>query len=461
MRAAPVSLTLCQPLVPQNQQVTTPVDPGLTTGRIPQASGSAVISNSAAAIDSLGNLTTLGSFTGMGTITGSSVSTISSSGSLPSSNGQGLVSILIANDPSNPPPNGYPACWNFATAQAAKCSSSSLRRVIGIVFNNAVSIGAVNYSEIVRLGTTSCVFDSLSPTPTAGHYVILSPTSSKCWDTTSSSWPSAQTPIGIVASTPTGPYVFVTNGDAPPSAALGTSNTWTAGVQNFQAATSLIVPGGAAGTPAVGTIAYDGPGARYSLQQGSATVVPVTSPLNLVPALPPETPDILCAAGCPNVSTDGMAPVAFQSYLALPDGFFASAGRSVRITYQLLANVATTGSIPVFSLRWTSSSDTSPVVLYRASDASALAVVAANRQFSITCVVTAGAAAGSSVPLHSSCSSSLLSGSWLLTANQEVPHSVDTSATATNERISLALYYAAGGTGDNVTLIGVIPEFLQ
>ena len=124
----------------------------------------------------------------------------------------------------------------------------------------------------------------------------------------------------------------------------------------------------------------------------------------------PSGSDTVCSShadsGCGN-SSDANVVTPFQSYLTLPAGFFATAGRSVRITYQLLASTSTSPPSPAFSLSW--QSGTAPLVTLFSSDIAAQpSHLVTGKQFSITCIVTAGGPPASSTLLYSTCTSSAM-----------------------------------------------------
>ena len=462
----------------------TVMTPGMTAGTIPAASASATISSTNATISNTGsvaNIANVGSLSGSGTFTASGLSTVITTAAPPTSNGQGLITILVENNGSSAPTSGSLACWDStSTATATNCAAGAASGVIGIVYATPVTINSVNYSQIVRMGTASCTFDG-TPTPALSDYVVPSTSNAgHCMDG-GSSYPPSKQPVGIIVSgaSSSSYYVFTMNDQPPASASLGTPNTWTAGAQSFAAAASLVVPTAMAPTLTIaGSIAYDDENYRYALFQDGQNVIPVVAPINNKGAY--TGTDTLCALaadtgqGCQNTTYNATtAPRNFKTYLGVAPGFFVAPSRSTRVTYHMTAN-SSSGTPPTltFYLIWTSNSVNKTIFQGVAATPPASL---SGQQFTVSCLVTADAAASTSSIVYANCTASAL-GSTTVTGTggatytvgipaipaweaNTAPIAVDTLSSG--EVISLALSYSAATSGNAVTLLSAIQEVIQ
>jgi len=438
-----------------------------------------------AQIDASGNISNLGTVSGTA-ITGTSLA-ISAPTSPPSSTGQGLVTILVRNTSSSIS-TGNLACWDGSTATARTCPHGSTTGVIGVVYGTS-TVGSYTYSQVVRMGSAACIFDN---TATTNHYVVVSSsTDGECSDSGSSSYPAASQPVGIAAAGGTGTqYVFTMNDMPTPSSAvagLATGNTWTAGTQSFASASSLIVPySGLAAPTGIGSIASDSSTVGRYAMGWSGTYV---SGLTLIPTTSPEGvgatasgQDAICAKGgdssitgliCYNgTGTDGTSPTAFQQYINVPEGFFSIKGRSIRVTYYLLADSSAT-SIPTltFSLVWQPPTTSSPILFQGAAALPPASL--SNQRFTISCLITGTGSASSGTKLYADCTSSSLGTTTVgsspaytisipaIPANTvtALPTNVDTSDAS--EKLSLEIQYSGNKSGNAVALLNVIPKFVE
>jgi hypothetical protein len=477
--AAAAALILCAPLpaLPQTT-VSTPTTPGLATDYLPWGISQYEIASSAAWLDAYGDLNGIASLTGTGTLTGTALTT--STTGAPTSNGQGLATILVYNSGNSATATTVNslACWDSTGAAAIICPTSATKGVIGIVYSAPTSIGTNYYSQIVRMGTFACAFDTGGAS--LGHFVVASSlTAGDCADD-GSTYPASSQPVGIVMSTVVSgiAYVFSMNDLPAPSSALAglaTGNTWTAGTQSFSSAAALIVPEPGSDPTASASIAYDSTNYRYMFGSDGITLVPTTSPLNSLGTI--TQPDKVCAnisdLHCQIGSDATGSPYPFQGYLKVPTEFFSTAYRSIRVTYHLYVN-SSSGTPPTltFYLLWKSGSN-SPVAIFEGAAASQPASMS-GQQITITCTVSGTGAASTSANLYANCSATALGTTTVglsptytisipaIPANALAAASIPTVDTMSGtEQLELAVEYSASTAANAAVLLSSIPEFIQ
>jgi hypothetical protein len=373
-----------------------------------------------------------------------------------------MAIILVATymNSSVYPAVGTLACWTSG-GYAQTCPASATSGIIGIAAANpTAAIGTTNYVQIVRMGTALCQFPS---TATQGDYVVASSTGGECADA-GNSYPAASQAVGIVVSGSSGGgyYVFTMN-DQQASASSFALQSFSsfAGVQ--------------------GDVALDTTNDRVLFGAGSSgsplTLVASTSPLGLVPAPSMPSHDTICwkhtdPFGCDNAGSGGLHY--FQSHLGLPAGFFSAAGRTVRLTYNFSINSNTSGAgaLPTtsFSLSYTANSVTTQIYT---SEANTLPYALTSQQVQVVCTVSGtGATSSIAATLYANCTSGVVGSGTVAGSNLNyfplLAYNIATVQTAldtydSGESLDLGLDYEGASplNGDNVTILNVIPEFIQ
>jgi len=150
----------------------TVMTPGMTAGTIPAASASATISSTNATISNTGsvaNIANVGSLSGSGTFTASGLSTVITTAAPPTSNGQGLITILVENNGSSAPTSGSLACWDSTSTEVVQAELNADYSLASVPMSLAA---ATPFSTMQEVGSANCG-QLLSPDGMIGDCGVL------------------------------------------------------------------------------------------------------------------------------------------------------------------------------------------------------------------------------------------------------------------------------------------------